>query len=242
MKGSFKEEQNARQFGSISPVAIAAHELKSPLSLLRQLALSLEADDISDSERQHIVGHMRLVSERALRLTTDLTKVERLEGSLFELEPVNPQQLCEEVVRDLTPLYKAYGREIIVTRRVRPLLAVANRDLLRRVLLNFADNALHYSDEAAPVELHASSLAGGEIIRLGVRDYGPALSIDTWRALRETATRPQAINARPGSSGLGLSIARQFAEAMNGTVGAIRHRDGATFYVDMYASRQLSFL
>lgn len=242
MKGSFKEEQNARQFGSISPVAIAAHELKSPLSLLRQLALSLEVEDISDTERQHIVGHMRLVSERALRLTTDLTKVERLEGSLFELEPINPQQLCEEVAHDLMPLYKAYGREIIVTRRARPLLAVANRDLLRRVLLNFADNALHYSDEAAPVELHTSSLAGGEIIRLGVRDYGPALPTDTWRALRETATRPQAIHARPGSSGLGLSIARQFAEAMNGTVGAIRHRDGATFYVDMYASRQLSFL
>lgn len=242
MKGSFKEEQNARQFGSISQVAIAAHELKSPLSLLRQLALSLEVDEMSQSERQHIVGHMRLVSERALRLTTDLTKVERLEGSLFELEPVNPQQLCEEVVHDLMPLYKAYGREIIVTRRARPLLAVANRDLLRRVLLNFADNALHYSDETTPVELHASSLAGGEIIRLGVRDYGPALSIDTWRTLRETTTRPQAIHARPGSSGLGLSIARQFAEAMNGTVGAIRHRDGATFYVDMYASRQLSFL
>jgi signal transduction histidine kinase len=242
MKGSFKEEQNARQLGNISPIAIAAHELKSPLSLLRQLALSLEIDDISASERQHIVEHMRLVSERALRLTTDLTKVERLEGGLFELEPVNPQQLCEEVIHDLMPLYKAYGREIKVTHRARPLLAVANRDLLRRVLLNFADNALHYSDEAAPVEIHTSSLAGGEIIRLGVRDYGPALSIDTWRALRETTSRPQAIHARPGSSGLGLSIARQFAEAMNGTVGAIRHRDGATFYVDMYASRQLSFL
>ena len=242
MKGSFKEEQNARQFGGISPVAIAAHELKSPLSLLRQLALSLEAEDVSDSERQRIVGHMRLVSERALRLTTDLTKVERLEGSLFELEPINPQQLCEEVARDLMPLYRAYGREIIVTRRARPLLAVANRDLLRRVLLNFADNALHYSEDTAAVELHASSHAGGEIVRLAVRDYGPALPIDTWRTLRETATRPQAIHARPGSSGLGLTIARQFAEAMNGTVGAIRHRDGATFYVDMYASRQLSFL
>jgi signal transduction histidine kinase len=242
MKGSFNEEQRAQQFGGISPVAVAAHELKSPLSLLRQLALSLESEDMSDSERQQIVGHMRLISERALRLTTDLTKVERLEGGLFELEPVNPQQLCEEVARDLMPLYKAYGREIIVTRRARPLLAVANRDLLRRVLLNFADNALHYSDEALPVELHASSLSGGEIIRLGVRDYGPALSIDTWRALRETATRPQPVHARPSSSGLGLSIARQFAEAMNGTVGAIRHRDGATFYVDMYASRQLSFL
>src|SRR5690606_4868027 len=117
-----------------------------------------------------------------------------------------------------------------------------NKDLLRRVLLNFADNALHYSDEMLPVELHAHTLPGGEMIRLGVRDHGPALSIDTWRTLRDTSTRPQAVHARPGSSGLGLTIARQFAEAMEGSVGATRHRNGATFYVDMHASRQLSFL
>ncbi|MDB5165423.1 MAG: putative Histidine kinase [Candidatus Saccharibacteria bacterium] len=242
MKGSYEKEQGAIDYKSLSSLTIAAHELKSPLSLLRQLALSLEADDLSEHERRAIASHMKLVSERALRLTTNLTKAQRLEDGLFTLEPINPQQLCEEVVYELSPLYRACGRELIVTPRQRSLLAIANRDLLRRILLNFADNALYYADDASPVELSVSSRHHGETIRLGIRDYGPALSIDTWRSLRGRALRPEPLHARPGGSGLGLAIARQFAEAMNGSVGATRHRDGATFHVDIHASRQMSLL
>ena len=49
-------------------------------------------------------------------------------------------------------------------------------------------------------------------------------------------TGSQALHGRPQSSGLGLFVAGQFAQAMQGSVGATRHRDGATFYVDMHAS------
>jgi len=242
MKGSDNADQRAIDYKSLSSLTIAAHELKSPLALLRQLALSLEAGDMPESDRQEIVHHMKLVSERALRLTTDLTKVQRLEDGLFELEPINPQQLCEEVVYELSPLYRACGRELVVAARQRPLLAIANKDLLRRILLNFADNALYYGDETSPVELSVSSRQHGETIRLGIRDYGPALSVNTWHSLQDTALRPEQLYARPGGSGLGLTIARQFAQAMNGSVGATRHRDGATFHVDIHASRQLSLL
>ena len=37
-------------------------------------------------------------------------------------------------------------------------------------------------------------------------------------------------------------LVRGFAEAMNGRIGAIRHKDGATFYVELQASQQLSLL
>jgi len=242
MKGSHNTHRQGIDYTSLSSLTIAAHELKSPLSLLRQLALSLELDNLSENERREIASHMKLVSERALRLTTDLTKAQRLEDSLFLVEPINPQQLCEEVVHELTPLYKACGRDIVVAKRQRPLLAIANKDLLRRILLNFADNALHYSDDVSAVEVSVSSRQHGAMIRLGIRDYGPALSIDTWRALQSTVNRPEQLHARPSSSGLGLSIARQFATAMNGSVGATRHHDGATFHVDIHASTQMSLL
>jgi len=221
---------------------IAAHELKSPLALLRQLALSLESEDLSESERREIAHHMKLVSERALRLTTDLTKAQRLEDGLFTLEPINPQQLCEEVAYEIAPLYRACGRELKVTRRQRPLLAIANKDLLRRILLNFADNALYYGDEMTPVELSVSARNNGGIIRLGIRDYGPALPADMWQSLGAGPRRPEQLHARPSSSGLGLSIAQQFARAMNGTVGTTRHRNGASFHVDIYASQQLTLI
>lgn len=226
----------------LSPVVIAAHELKTPLVLLRQLALSLEDESLSRSERATIASHMKLVSERALRLTSDLTKVQRLEDALFEMEPLNPQQICEEVLYELSPLYKACGRVLTIDRRRKQVLAVGNRDLLRRVLLNFADNALYYGEEDEPVELSIQARENGEVIRLGVRDRGPAVSTNLWQSIDETSLQPEAVHARPSSSGLGLMIARRFADSMNAKVGTLRHRDGATFFIDLYASKQLNLL
>ena len=227
--------------GSLPFLVTASHELKAPLALIRQLSLAL-GSELSDAERERIVSQITLTSERALRLTTDLSRSTRLEDSLFDLEPLNPRQICEEAVHELAPLYKARGREIRVASGHRPILAVANRDLLRRIVLNFGDNALHYTDGSAPVEFRVNTY-GGDSVRLGVRDYGPAVPIDVWQRLSsQLGSGAQALHARPQSSGLGLYIAGQFARAMNGRIGATRHRDGATFYVDVMASKQLSLL
>jgi len=221
----------------------AAHELKSPLALIRQLALTLEDSSCSAEDRNRVARQIVLTSERALRLTTDLTKTVRLENSLFDLEPLNPVSICEEVAEELQPLYRARGRKLRVSPRSRPLLGLANRDLLRRILLGFADNALHYVSGEAEVVVSARSYNQGEMIRLGVRDYGPALPTKVWRRLESSIGTPvMPLHTRPNSSGLGIYIAGQFAEAMHAEIGAIRHQDGATFYVDISASTQTRLL
>lgn len=229
--------------GDSSFLVTAAHELKSPLALIRQLSLGLEAGNISREQERQIVRQIILTSERGLRLTTDLSRSSRMQEGLFNLEPINPQQICEDVAHELTPLYVARGREIRVSNRHRPVLAVANRDLLRRIILNFGDNALHYAGADAPVELCMTSHEQLCKIRIGVRDYGPAIPTDIWKRLQaHLGTTHQPLHSRPQSSGLGLYIAGQFALAMHGSIGASRHKDGATFYVDLDASTQLSLL
>ena len=244
MEGS--QERSITGGGALSHAPLfvaAAHELKSPLALVRQLSLALEAGDCTPAEVEKLARQITLTSERALRLTTNLTRTTRLEDSLFTLEPINPVSLCEEIVTELKPLYRAKGREIRVARRARPLLGLANRDLLRRILLNFADNALHYAEGDAPVVITASSYDGGSRIRLGVRDYGPAVPTKVWQRLESSlGSQAQPLHSRPESSGLGIYIANQFAEAMNASIGTTRHRDGATFYVDINASTQMRLL
>ncbi len=227
---------------AVPAITAAAHELKSPLALVRQLALYAEHTD-DPGHRARLLHQITLTSERALRLTTDITKAARLEDSLFALEPLNPLFVCEEVVREMMPLYSAKGRHVKVGKRTRPLLGVANRDLLRRILLNFVDNALHYSRSDKPVVITAASHDGGNSIRLGVRDFGPTIPMETWQVLQERlGNGPQPLYGRPESSGLGIYITQQFADAMQATVGATRHRDGVTFYVDIHTSTQLRLL
>lgn len=232
---------------AITSLVAAAHELKAPLALMRQTALllqsQLEHEHITSSDVMTQLQRITLTSERALRLTSDLTKAARLEDALFSLEPINPEELCKDIVAELTPLFAAHGKTVTLSGRKHPLLLVANRDLLRRILLGFNDNALHYSQPGTAVSMQIKSFKKAGTIRIGVRDYGPALSADMWRKLQaKLHVAPQAIHARPESSGLGLFIASQFAEAMQGTIGATRHKDGATFYVELQASSQLSLL
>lgn len=216
----------------------AAHELKAPLALVRQLSLHLESGTVSGDELQSIARQITLTSDRALRLTTDITKSARLEDGLFSLEPLNPLVLCQEVVNEIAPLYAAHGRSISLVSRSRSLLGLANRDLLRRILLSFADNALHYGEDG-PVTITASVRNAGSHIRLGVRDYGPALPAAVRREVGKSVTPA---HNRPESSGLGVYIARQFADAMQAHIGTTSHRDGATFYVDINTSTQLRLL
>ena len=236
---------NEGRFDFVLPsLTTAAHELKSPLVVIRQLLLAASLEDVSDKDRQQLIQQSILSAERALRLTSDLTRSARLEDAMFQLEPVNPIAMCREVASELKPLFKASDRTITVKSRRHPLLLVANRDLLRRIVMNFTDNALHYSEAGTAVELQVNALQKGKIIRIGVRDYGPALSSDMWRSLQGKLQKaaPQAIHSRPLSSGLGIYIAGLFADSMNGSIGAVRHRDGATFFVDLDASKQLSLV
>ena len=59
----------------VDGILVAAHELKAPLAVLRQLALSFEGVGASD---ERIRDEMVSVSERAIRQVNDLTKVRRL--------------------------------------------------------------------------------------------------------------------------------------------------------------------
>lgn len=228
---------------SLPSLVAAAHELKSPLALIRQLSLMIEDNDLEIAQQKRMLRQISLTSERALRLTSDLTRSVRLSDVLFIMEPINPQQLCEDIVRELEPFFAAHDHDVRLIPRKHPLLLIANRDLLRRIIMNFSDNALHFTDENTAVEIKIGALNAGRTVRLGVRDYGPALSANVLDSLKNRLPNASTtVHARPQSSGLGLYIASQFADAMNGKIGVKRHRDGSTFYVDLQASSQLSLL
>ena len=226
-------------FGVDSGVITVAHELKAPLALLRQLALSLEFEQDVRKVSQRMVA----TSERALKQVNDLVKVARLDEAMFEMEPVNPRRICDEVIIELESLFRFNRREVRVEYKNRERLVMANRDLLYSVVYNFCLNAMNYSGEETPSEIFVRNAGGGEFVRVGVRDFGPALPASVWRMIREGyVKKPLEISMRPGSSGLGLYIAAKFIKYMHGKFGLVRHRDGTSFYVDLPVSTQLSLV
>jgi len=222
----------------VDGILVAAHELKAPLCLLRQLALALELAPTS-AARERLQAQLVEVSERALNQVTDLTKVARLEDGLFTTEPVSVRGVCDAVWRELTPLFAYEHRELGMFYNNKSRLVVANRDLLHSIVYNFCINALRYSGTDTVSRLLISD--HHDKVRIDVRDFGPALPTKLWRELRQGyIAQPTAIAMRPGSSGLGLYIASEFARHMHARIGATRHRDGTSFFVELPVSHQVS--
>lgn len=220
----------------VDGVLVAAHELKAPLAVLRQLALSLPGMDVGG---EHMRSEMVSVSERAIKQVNDLSKMRRLEDGLFVMEPVAIRAVCDDVTRELTYLFNYNRRDLFIKYSNRSKLVTANRDLLHSVIYNFLLNAMHYSGEGTRAELIVRDAKNH--VKVTVRDFGPALPIDVWREMkRGWIEKPTSIAMRPGSSGLGLYIASRFSRAMGAKVGATRHRDGTSFYVELPVSRQAS--
>ena len=228
-------------FGADSSVTVVAHELKAPLSLMRQLALSLEFEKTADGVKR-VSDQIVMTSERALRQVEDLTKISRLEDAMFEMEPVNPRAICDDVVGELYQMFKFNRRELRLEYRNRRSLVVANRQMLFSVVYNFCLNAMNYGGEELPslVKIVDKSY---DKIRVEVRDYGPTVPTKVWREIKDGfVKKPVEIAMRPGSSGLGLYIAAKFTHFMQGDFGIIRHRDGTSFYIDLPISGQMVLL
>ncbi len=220
----------------VNGILVAAHELKAPLSVLRQLALSMDFDD-EKSSLEHLQSQMISVSERAIKQVNDLTKISRLEDGLFEMEPVSIRAVCDDVTRELNYLFRYNQRDLYVKYTNKSKLVTANRDLLHSIIYNFLLNAMHYSGKETRSELIVSN--SKDKVKVLIRDFGPALPMDVWRELkRGWVEKPTSIAMRPGSSGLGLYIASKFARYMNAEIGAVRHRDGTSFFVELPISMQ----
>jgi two-component system phosphate regulon sensor histidine kinase PhoR len=222
-------------------LAACAYELKTPLILMRQLAFEL--GNTADADRRaEICRQMRLTAERSLRLADNLTKVARLEGALFELEPVQVVGLCREVVNDLAPLTKTRAQEITIKSTRKTTVCIGNRELLKSILVGLLDDALQYNRKGGQV-LIATRMRRGAI-ELSVRDDGPIIDLAQFRKLKSSLGKYNLpVAARPLSSGLGIAIAEKFISAMNGQLSVSRHQTGGiTFRALLPISRQLSIL
>ncbi len=218
----------------VDGVLVAAHELKAPLAVMRQLALCFEG---AGAEDERVRSEMIKVSERAMRQVNDLTRVRRLEDGLFEMEPVAVREVCDAVAQELKCLFDCGKRNLRVKYSNRTRLVTANRELLYSVVYNFLSNAIRYADDGTRAELVVRDRR--DRVQIAIRDYGPALPMEVWRELqRGWVEKPLSVAMRSGSSGLGLFIASRFSRYMGAKVGAVRHRDGTSFYVDLMPSRQ----
>ncbi|HXH26830.1 MAG TPA: HAMP domain-containing sensor histidine kinase, partial [Candidatus Acidoferrum sp.] len=221
----------------INPIVAAAHELKTPLTIIAHIAACLEDDlfAMSPGERRESIQRIRLSAERTLRLAQGLTVSQQLnDGQLglgFALEPLNIAQLCEEAIDEMLPFARAQDQRFMLKKPTSPQLAVGNRELLRSVLFNLLDNAVKHNPPEQAIHIQLGGHRG--MVRFAVQDNGPSLKSKDVQHLSQTIGRElQPIRGRAGNSGLGLYITGQMLKVMGGRLSVRSVSVGTSFFVD----------
>ncbi|KAF4406902.1 ATP-binding protein [Streptomyces lycii] len=214
------EAERARQLAEGNKIrtallAAVSHDLRTPLAAIKAAVSSLRSDDVSWSEEDEaeLLAGIEEGTDRLDHLVGNLLDMSRLQtGTVTPL--IREADLDEVVPMALGGVPEA-GVELDIPEAL-PMVAV-DPGLLERAVANIVENAVKYSPDGAPVLVSASAL--GERVELRVVDRGPGVP-DTEKDRIFAPFQRYGDVPRGTGVGLGLAVARGFAEAMGGTLDA----------------------
>jgi K+-sensing histidine kinase KdpD len=211
------EAEQARQLAETDRVrsallAAVSHDLRTPLAGAKAAVSTLRQTDVvlTDAERAELLASIENDADRLTDLISRLLTMSRIQAGALSVHPsvVLLDDVVGRTLRNLSPDPKS------VTVEVPDDLPAVQTDsvLLENVITNLLDNALRFSSR---VEI-AASATGEERVQLTVIDHGPGVPESRWEEMFLPFQRLDDHASR--GVGLGLAIARDFAQATGVTL------------------------
>jgi two-component system sensor histidine kinase QseC len=196
-------------------LADAAHELRTPLAVLRLKAQSALGADSLEAARPHLE---RLIGgvDRSTRVVEQLLLLARLDADAIPQvqEPVVLDAVARETLASLAPLAHARRQELVLDTGEGDFTLQGNGALLGALLRNLVENGMRHSPEGSAIRVQLAATPTS--VQLAVRDAGTGVD----PALLGTLTRRfvRAHQADTQGTGLGLAIVAHITELHRGTL------------------------
>ena len=191
-------------------VADAAHELRTPLAILRAEAEALADRQAARDLLSDIAGMTRIVNQ--LIETAEFDRLTIRPGDVADIRAV-----CIDVAAFMAPVAVAQDRNIAVGGSSEPIWVAGNAGALFQAVRNLVENAVIHTAPGTTVEIAAND--DGTII---VSDAGPGIPEERRELIFQRFWRGD--RRRADSAGLGLAIVARIVSAHGGSIAI---RDGA---------------
>ena len=218
----------SERMGAIESFAAdVAHEIRNPLTSLRSAVETL--DLVGDgAARERLQGILKNDVQRLDRLVTDISNASRLDAELSRDEP----RMIDlgRLIADIAALYQATAKPGDVTvaftlhEGAEPVKVMGREGPIGQIVRNLIDNARSFSRSGDVVTVGLQRAR--REVTVSVADNGQGIPPENLETVfqRFYTSRPRGA-AFGGNSGLGLSIARQIAEAHGGSLTAANRTD-----------------
>ena len=203
--------------------AIMAHEVRTPLGILKSSAQMLERRSDLSAEDRELIGFIVSETERLNRLVTTL--LECASPRAPKIQPHDLHELVQHVIALVGGQAENKNIRIETSLAARESMLDCDREQMIQVFLNLLINAIQHVPDGGLIRIVSADQDGG--IALRVEDDGPGIPArDTERVFDPFHTR------REGGIGLGLTIVQQIVQAHGGTIAATRSAlGGAAFNI-----------
>jgi signal transduction histidine kinase len=218
-------------------LGIAAHDLRSPLSIIlgySDFLLDEAGPTLSDDHRQFL-SFIHSSSQFMLQLVDELLDVSTIESGRLELSR-RPTDLATLIERNVTlnrALAERKGIELVCDCQADMPPATIDGPKIEQVLNNLVSNAIKYSFPDSTVEVQTSYSRGTFLI--AVQDRGQGISKGDQQLLFQWFGRRRAKGtAGEKSTGLGLAIAQRIVHEHGGEIWVeSKEGEGSTFFVSL---------
>ena len=206
-------------------IATASHELRTPIFSLAGFVELLQDEDLDDETRREFLETMSEQVARLQKLSVDLLDLSRLDAGSVELEPepVDLAELARSVAQEFMPALADHQTDLEFALPPEGTEALCDPERVAQIVRILLDNALRHTPPGTGITVRADRSNG--TAGLTVADTGPGLP-DGSRA--KVFERFYTGDAARGA-GLGLAIARELAERMEGRL-AVTSSNGSTSF------------
>jgi len=207
-------------------IASASHELRTPIFSLGGFLELLADEDLDEETRRQFLDQLRGQVDRMRKLATELLDLSRLEAGALELrpEPTDLGQLAREVAGEFTPAAQRHDARVRLDLPVEPIELECDPERVAQVLRILLDNALVHTPAGTGVRVSAARRNGH--VRIEVSDLGLGIKRQNMPHIFEPFFTS---NEEAQGAGLGLAIARELAERMQGRL-TVRSVPGSTTF------------
>jgi two-component system, OmpR family, sensor kinase len=205
-------------------IANASHELRTPIFSLGGFVELLDEDEPDPASRAEFVRTMREQVARLTKLAADLLDLSKLDADALQVhaEQVDLGDLARRVAEEFWPAAERHRSPIEVDGDG-VAVALADSDRVAQIMRILVHNALTHTPQGTSIAIEAQG--GDGAARLVVSDDGPGIDPQAQARVFDRFYTGD----RVSGSGLGLSIARDLAQVMNGELGLASHRGRTEF-------------